>query len=79
MRISRSKTEYMNTDLEGDQEETIVMDGNNLKRVTSFKYLGSMTQSSGDLDKEITHRIQAGWNNWRKVTGVVCDEISNNI
>ena len=74
MRISRSKTEYMNTDLEGDQEETIVMDGNNLKRVTSFKYLGSMTQSSGDLDKEITHRIQAGWNNWRKVTGVVCDK-----
>ena len=33
----------------------------------------SMTQSSGDLDKEIAHRVQSGWNNWRKITGVVCD------
>ena len=32
-----------------------------------------MTQSSGNLDKEVTHRIQSGWNNWRKVTGVACD------
>ena len=73
LRISRSKTEYMTTDLEGDQEETIQLEGSNLKRVTSFKYLGSMTQSSGDLDKEIAHRVQSGWNNWRKITGVVCD------
>ena len=40
MKISRSKTEYMTTDMEGDQEETIQLDGSDLKRVTSFKYLG---------------------------------------
>ena len=57
LKISRSKTEYMTTDLEGDQEETIQLDGRNLKRVTSFKYLGSVTQSSGDLEREVTHRI----------------------
>ena len=73
MRISRSKTEYMTTDLGGNQEETIQLEGSNLKRVTNFKYLGSVTQSSGDLDREIAHRVQSGWNNWRKITGVVCD------
>ena len=73
MKISRSKTEYMTTDMVGDQDETIQLDGTDLKRVRSFKYLGSMMQSSCDLDSEISHRIQSGWNNWRKVTGVVCD------
>ena len=52
MRISRSKTEYLTTNLEGNQEDTIQLEGCNLKRVTNFKYLDSMTQSSGDLDKK---------------------------
>ena len=43
----------MTTDLEGDQEETIQLDCINLKRVTNFKHIGSMMQSSGDLNKEI--------------------------
>ncbi|KAK4324260.1 hypothetical protein Pmani_005100 [Petrolisthes manimaculis] len=46
LRISRSKTEYMTTDTDGDQEESIQMDGIKLKRVTSFKYLGSMFEPS---------------------------------
>ena len=74
MKISRSKTEYMSTDLDEDQELTIQLDGSSLNRVTNFKYLGSITQSSGDLDREIGHRIQSGWNNWRRITGVVCDK-----
>ena len=73
MKISRSKTEYLTADMEGDQEETIQLYGSDLKRVTSFKYLGSVTQSSGDLEKEVAHRVQSGWNSWRKITGVVCD------
>ncbi|WP_435316542.1 hypothetical protein, partial [Klebsiella pneumoniae] len=64
----------MTTDLEGDQDATIHLDGRNLKRVANFKYLGSVTQSSGDMDREVTHRIQSGWNNWRKITGVTCDK-----
>ena len=39
MRISRTKTEYMTTDLEGDQQATIQLDGRDVKRVTYFKYL----------------------------------------
>ncbi|KAK4322649.1 hypothetical protein Pmani_006626 [Petrolisthes manimaculis] len=72
LRISRNKTEYMTTDTDGDQKESIQMDGIKLKRVTSFKYLGSMLEPSGRLDKEIRHRIQSGWNNW-KLTGVTCN------
>jgi len=34
LKISRSKTEYMTTDLERDQEATIQLDGRNVKRVT---------------------------------------------
>ena len=60
LKISRSKTEYMTTDLEGDQNVTLQLDGRNFKRVTNFKYLGSVTQSTDEVDMEVTHRIQSG-------------------
>ncbi|XP_037789223.1 uncharacterized protein LOC119584607 [Penaeus monodon] len=53
------------TNGEGDQQHTIQLDRGNTKK--------AMTEPSGELDKEINHRIQCGWNNWRKVTGVICD------
>ena len=28
---------------------------------------------NGDLDAEMTHRIQSGWKNWKKVSGILCD------
>ena len=28
---------------------------------------------NGDLDAEITHRIQSGWKNWKRVSGILCD------
>ncbi|XP_013785550.1 uncharacterized protein LOC106469594 [Limulus polyphemus] len=36
-----------------------------LKRVNTFKYLGSYVASNGTLDFEISHRIQSGWRNWK--------------
>ena len=72
--ISKSKTEYMSTDIEEDQELTIELDVTTLRWVSIFNYLGSITLSSGDLDREIGHRIQSGWNNWRMITGVLCDK-----
>ena len=38
MKISRSKTEYMTTDVNADLRDTLTLDGHSLKRVTSFKY-----------------------------------------
>ena len=29
--------------------------------------------SSEQLDAEANHRVQSGWRNWKKVSGVVCD------
>ena len=44
-----------------------------MAKVEEFKYLGTTIQSSGGCSKEVKKRIQAGWNSWRSVTGVICD------
>ena len=30
-------------------------------------------QESGGCEREVKKRVQAGWNGWRKVSGVICD------
>ena len=44
-----------------------------MPRVKEFKYLGSTVQESGGCEREVKRRVQAGWNRWRKVSGVICD------
>ena len=72
MRVSRTKTEYLclSTNANGN---TIKMQGSDLARVTKFKYLGSTVQQSGDSGCEVKRRIQAGWNGWRRLSGILCD------
>ena len=74
MRISRSKTEYMCTCIDGNDIGSIRLDGVEIKKVNKFKYLGSIVDASGDMEEEVKHRIQAGWNNWRSASGVLCDK-----
>ncbi|KAK3552373.1 hypothetical protein QTP86_011275 [Hemibagrus guttatus] len=45
-----------------------------MKKVQEVKYLGSTVQSNGECGKEVKKRVQAGWNGWRKVSGVLCDQ-----
>ncbi|KAK3540717.1 hypothetical protein QTP70_034635 [Hemibagrus guttatus] len=33
----------------------------------------SRIQSNGECGKEVKKRVQAGWNGWRKASGVLCD------
>ena len=75
-RLSRNKTEYMeckfnkrqtNNNLEVKIGEHII------PKVSSFRYLGSIIQSNGEIDGDVTHRIQAGWMKWRNASGVICD------
>ena len=30
-------------------------------------------QESGGCEREVKKRVQAGWNGWRRVSGVICD------
>ena len=56
LRISRKKTEYLR--FNEDQDSDICMEGMRLNRVENFKYLGSKVASNGNMDAEITHRVQ---------------------
>ncbi|KAK3508146.1 hypothetical protein QTP70_015345 [Hemibagrus guttatus] len=72
MIVSRSKTEYMCVN-EREGSGTVRLQGEEVKKVQEFKYLGSTVQSNGECGKEVKKRVQAGWNGWRKVSGVLCD------
>ena len=72
MKVIRAKTEYLCVNGENDKE-TVKMDDTKVSREKKFKYLGSTVQESGSCEREIKRRVQAGWNGWRKVSGVICD------
>ncbi|KAK3563929.1 hypothetical protein QTP86_006209 [Hemibagrus guttatus] len=72
MKVRRSKTEYMCVN-EREGSGTVRLQGEEVKKVQEFKYLGSTVQSNGECGKEVKKRVQAGWNGWRKVSGVLCD------
>ncbi|KAK3564737.1 hypothetical protein QTP86_024867 [Hemibagrus guttatus] len=72
MKVSHSKTEYMCVN-EREGSGTVRLQGEEVKKVQGFKYLGSTVHSNGECGKEIRKRVQAGWNGWRKVLGVLCD------
>ncbi|KAK3540839.1 hypothetical protein QTP86_002343 [Hemibagrus guttatus] len=59
MKVSRSKTEYMCVNgREGSG--TVRLQGEEVKKVQEFKYLGSTVQSNGESGKEVKKRVQAG-------------------
>ena len=71
MKVSRSKTEYLWVNKENDKET--VKNEVKMLRVIKFKYLRSMVQERGSCERKIKKRVQAGWNGWRKVSGIICD------
>lgn len=78
LKISRKKTEYMSFHFSTHDvmrpQNTVRLDGEPLTLVDSFKYLGSMITNDGKCDKDVQHRIQAGWLKWRSLSGVLCDK-----
>ncbi|KAK3539988.1 hypothetical protein QTP70_019636, partial [Hemibagrus guttatus] len=72
MKVSRSKTEYMCVN-EKEGSGTVRLQGEEVKKVQEFKYLESTVQSNGESGKKVKKPVQAGWNGWRKVSGVLCD------
>ena len=73
MKISRSTTENMCCGIEDDGGESIMLSGEVIKRVNQFRYLGSVLDEEGSIEKEVSHWIQAGWNNCRAASGILCD------
>ena len=72
MKVSKSKTEYLCIN-GGNDKETIKTNNTKEPRVKEFKYLGSTLQEGGSCEREVKKRVQAGWNGWRKVLGVICN------
>ena len=71
LKVSRSKTEYLRVGSVDDGEE-LKLQGEKVKKVKNFKYLGSTVSNDG-ICEEVRRRFQAGWMSWRKVSGVLCD------
>ena len=74
LKISRRKNEYLGCNEHQDAE--IQLKGE-AKRVRTFTYLGSTLAEDGELDADVTHRVQSGWKNWMRVSGVLCDRRMN--
>ena len=75
LNISRRKTDYLGCN--GHQDAEIQLQGETLKIVKTFTYLGSTMAEDGELDAEVTRRVQSGWKNWKRVSGVLCDRRMN--
>ena len=64
LKINRKKTVYLRFNVDRDLDDgnsDVNIQGENLERVNTFKYLGATLAENGDLDAEMTHRIQSGW------------------
>ena len=61
----------MHGNLDGNSD--INIQGENLEQINTFKYLGATLAENGDLDTEMTHRIQSGWKTWKRISGILCD------
>ena len=72
MKVSRSKIEYLCIN-GGNDKKTVKMEDTKVPRVKEFKYLGSTVQESGSCERKVKKRVQAGWNGWRRVSGIICD------
>ncbi|KAK3511889.1 hypothetical protein QTP70_027488, partial [Hemibagrus guttatus] len=63
MKVSRSKTEYMCVN-EREGSGTVRLQGEEVKKVQEFKYLGSTVQSNGECGKEFCMQTDVG-QRWR--------------
>ena len=70
MKVNRRKTVCVN---ERQVNGTVKMQGEEVAKVEDFKYLCSTVQSNGQCGREVKKRVHAGWNGWRRMSGVICD------
>ena len=77
MRVSRPKTQFMDFSLgqnaQGNRPQVKIL-GEEVERVTHFKYLGVSIEEEGGMETEIAKRVGVGRMNWTKCSGVLCDK-----
>jgi len=76
-RLSRIKTEYMECNFNKRRSRSILevkVGDHTIPQVTRFKYLGFIVQNDGEIEADVSHRIQAGWLKWIRASGVLCDK-----
>ncbi|EYC35864.1 hypothetical protein Y032_0967g3238 [Ancylostoma ceylanicum] len=73
-RLNVKKTEYLTTDV--NEDGTIKVNGIDLARTETFKYLGSTVASDSSLSREVSARANSAWMKWRSVTGVLSTSTS---
>ncbi|KAJ8709706.1 hypothetical protein PYW08_009710 [Mythimna loreyi] len=74
LKLSRTKTEYLFCDFGGlSSPVPIALAGTPIPTCSDFRYLGSLIQGNGEIDRDVAHRINSGWMKWRQVTGTTCD------
>ena len=56
------------------EHEGVSLGGQVVPKRDTFRYLGSMLQSNGGIDEDVSHRINAGWMKWRQASRVLCDK-----
>ena len=60
LRLSRSKTEYLFanfSELIHEEDVAVCIAEARVPKTNTFKYLGSIIQSNGDISADVTHRI----------------------
>ena len=70
------KTVYLRFNVDRDLDDgnsDVNIQGENLERVNTLKYLGATLAENRELDAEMTHRIQSGWKNWKRISRILCD------
>ena len=70
LKINVAKTEHLST---RENPMPMKVNGDELKNVDHFKYLGSVIDRDGTIDRYVDLRVRAAWSSWRKLTGVLYD------
>ena len=64
-------TEYLPSSSSHDK---VKLGGEEIKNVTTFKYLGSMFDAESGTTTNCKNRVRLAWNKWREVTRVIHDK-----
>ncbi|EYB85602.1 hypothetical protein Y032_0295g1660 [Ancylostoma ceylanicum] len=56
------------------EDGTICIDGNDLKKVEFYRYIGSRIASTGEILSDAHGRANAVWMKWRTTTAILYDK-----